>query len=219
MKREKIFKLGYFNKELIEELEKQEKEKLKQESLKIDRRNVRRRKTKLKSDKKYKFKKYNVNQNTRKTLSEKLSRIHKGKILSEETKLKISNGLDKFHNNNTFDNQIGLIKPAHDTKPEKIFEKLLNDRGLIVDIDYKKQFKVSYYYADFFLLKQNLIVEIYGCYWHQCAQCGFDKGYNGKTASEIRQRDQERNDKISSKGYNIKIIWEHQLYKIFSKEN
>lgn len=94
-----------------------------------------------------------------------------------------------------------------DTSLELKFEEMLKSKN----ISYKKQYRVGRYKADFYLLDHNLLVEVNGCYWHQCELCGHNSGHHGKTAKEHRESDLKRAEYFKSKGYQTKFIWEHQL--------
>lgn len=39
-------------------------------------------------------------------------------------------------------------------------------------IEYIPQFEVNLAHVDFYVPSRNLIIEVYGCYWHQCESCG-----------------------------------------------
>jgi len=57
------------------------------------------------------------------------------------------------------------------------------------------------------------IIEGYGCYWHACKKCGHENIilFDGTTANEIIRRDYRRLSALKSKGYDILVIWEHEL--------
>jgi len=104
-----------------------------------------------------------------------------------------------------------------DTKPEIAFEKKLNALGWQENIDYKKQFRIRSCLVDFYLIKSNQVVEIYGCWWHACLQCGHTQGIRKsrgqgiRSAESIREHDAKRIAYIESKGYIVKIIWQHEM--------
>ena len=103
---------------------------------------------------------------------------------------------------------------------EKQFEKFLIDN----DIDYIPQYQVKVfnykngksYYSDFYIPEKNLIIEVYGDYWH-ANPSKYDDNYfiyrfEGKMpAVEVRKIDAERLDHIKSKGFNTLIIWESEI--------
>jgi len=88
------------------------------------------------------------------------------------------------------------------------FEEILKNKN----IDYEMQKIVGPFFVDFYIPSKNLVVEIYGCYPHQCFLCGHDNGAYGKDSREIRYRDLNRIQYIESLGYKTKIIWQHQLF-------
>lgn len=90
-----------------------------------------------------------------------------------------------------------------DTKPELIVEQYLKSIGL----EYEKQKRISYWVADFYLPDGNTVIEVMGCYWHQCEQCG----YTGEVAEERRKKDAHRKAYFEACGYTVQYIWEHEL--------
>lgn len=51
------------------------------------------------------------------------------------------------------------------------------------------------------------IIEMFGCFWHNCSFCGFKKDSN-------RERiDQEKQAMYNRMGYKLLVIWEHELKK------
>ncbi len=53
---------------------------------------------------------------------------------------------------------------------EDFFANLL-DRE---QIGYHRQVVIGPWHIDFYLPEYHLIIEIQGCYWHGCLQCGYD---------------------------------------------
>ncbi len=90
-----------------------------------------------------------------------------------------------------------------DTIIEKMVEKTLKASG----VEYVKQLQVSYYSCDFYIPSTNTVIEVNGCFVHRCAQCGFNK----HGAEEIRAKDARKLAYLESKGYTVKIIWEHDI--------
>lgn len=105
----------------------------------------------------------------------------------------------------------GMSAGSINTGPELIFEKLLQLKGFQEHIDYEKQRKIGRFFVDFYLFDYNLVVEIYGCFWHQCEKCGHLSGYKNKTFEEIKKHDDKRIKYFKSLNHHVKIIWEHQL--------
>ena len=90
---------------------------------------------------------------------------------------------------------------SRETKPEKQIEKLLSD----ADIEYVKQFRIFKYSVDFYLPAWNLVIEVNGCWWHRCKECGF------KDDVRARFKDARRARSIRSRGYELVVVWEHEL--------
>jgi len=119
---------------------------------------------------------------------------HKGKtgVYSEETIQKIRDG--RKHQ----------IFPLLDTKPERIIQIALS----LENISYKKHkpFKMksgSYHQVDLFI-EPNIVIEIDGCYWHSCKQCGFN--YPPRI-----EKDRIINESLKQQGYKILRFWEHEI--------
>lgn len=90
-----------------------------------------------------------------------------------------------------------------DTTLEKIIEESLKSDG----VEYTKQHQVSYYQCDFYIPSTNTIIEVNGCFAHRCPVCG----WNEHNAEEIRAKDKRKIDYLLSKGYTVKVIWEHAI--------
>ena len=96
------------------------------------------------------------------------------------------------------------IMPSHDTKIERVIQIALS----IEQIQYKKHkaFKMksgSYHQVDIFI-DPNICIEVDGCYWHSCKQCGFD--YPPRV-----EKDKLINESLRSQGYKVIRIWEHEI--------
>ena len=120
-----------------------------------------------------------------------------GRKHSKATKLKLSL-CQKGHPIN--ENQRRGLRAGHikhsDTKPEKITKVILNQNG----INYISQFPVGKYTADFYIEKNNLLINIDGLYWHNYP--------NG------RDVDKKRNEYMSSQGFKVLTLWENEIYKL-----
>jgi G:T-mismatch repair DNA endonuclease (very short patch repair protein) len=90
-----------------------------------------------------------------------------------------------------------------DTHIEKLVEETLKASG----VTYEKQYKVGYYRCDFYVPATNTIIEVNGCFVHQCPTCG----YNNRRTEEIRAKDARKLAYLQSKGYTVNIIWEHAI--------
>lgn len=99
--------------------------------------------------------------------------------------------------------QLIAAKASQEANPSSLEIQV---KGLldVLDIDYEQQKPIGIYTADFFLPAHNLILEIYGCYWHSCPLCGYE--YPGKNGYDKR-----REHYIRACGYNFFVLWEHDL--------
>ncbi|SRR6266568_5246813 len=74
-------------------------------------------------------------------------------------------------------------------------------------ISYERQKEIGSYHVDFYLTTIDTVIEVKGCYWHGCSQCG----YNDEWHLEKRQRDATREAYLQEEGYQVKEIWEHEF--------
>mgnify|MGYP001614524333 CR=1 FL=1 len=51
-------------------------------------------------------------------------------------------------------------------------------------------------------VRPKYVIEVDGCYWHKCKECGYGNG---------RPRDRSRNAYIRACGFRLEIIREHEL--------
>jgi G:T-mismatch repair DNA endonuclease (very short patch repair protein) len=102
----------------------------------------------------------------------------------------------------------GIKKGKFDFKPNKpeiVLINLLNT--LLPNNEYKYvgdgSFWIDKYNPDFIDINSKKIIEFNGCYWHRCIKCGF--------GTKILPKDSGRLRVYKKYGYNILIIWEHEL--------
>ncbi len=110
--------------------------------------------------------------------------------------------------------EIGSDQPQikrRGSQAENMFNDLLCLIGLKEDEDYYRYHRIGKYSVDFFFVQQNLVVEINGCFIHQCDKCNQDKGSFRGNAQEIRDKDAKRIEYLRSKDYLVHIVWEHDL--------
>ena len=99
--------------------------------------------------------------------------------------------------------------------PEKVFEKWLND-------NYPGEWKYvgngSVWFdrcnPDFININgKKKVIEIYGCYWHACEDCGFGNITlpNGLTADQVHNMDKNKRETYSKYGFDTLCLWEHDL--------
>jgi hypothetical protein len=73
--------------------------------------------------------------------------------------------------------------------------------------------------ADIYIPSKNLVLEYYGDYWHCNPKFYTSEFYNKslkKQASDIWNKDLDRETKIKALGYNFKVIWEDEFNNNFS---
>lgn len=95
-----------------------------------------------------------------------------------------------------------------DTNPEKIFRCLL--LRVFRWKDFTQQQLVHGVGKPDFILG-NIILEVYGCYWHGCPRC-YPRPLNAKMAEKI-EKDRARTRAAHDLGYRLEVFWECDLYK------
>lgn len=83
------------------------------------------------------------------------------------------------------------------------------------NINYIQEFNINNtYYADFLLKDFNVIVEVYGDYWHGNPKIyGLGKKELNEIQSTNIKRDRRRNAHLSKMGFSVYIIWESDIKK------
>jgi len=97
------------------------------------------------------------------------------------------------------------------TGPEVIFTRALRRAGVSFDEQYwvtkkKNIMWGSDCFSDFRIKNTNIIVEVDGCYYHNCKECGLEKSFPGKTEADLR-----RHEFIESLGFDVYHFWEHEI--------
>lgn len=59
---------------------------------------------------------------------------------------------------------------------------------------------------DFLVPMERLVIEVNGCYVHGCRECGAGQG-----SERRRERDRARLDAFTRAGYDVEVVWEHEL--------
>lgn len=147
------------------------------------------------------------------TLSSRSSKF-KGKLRSEESKLKISDSMKR---------KIALVGGGEWAKhfgefrgSSKIERTLFNYIKENINPNVEANVPISRYIVD--IIDGKKIVELYGDFWHASPRI-FEsadriKSYNiNKSAEEIWERDRIRIEYLKSNGYSICIIWEWEWNK------
>lgn len=121
----------------------------------------------------------------------------------EETRKKMSEQMKKSRRE-------GKLKSHNVSKKEKEILSILKKLGLNVKNSYRVDTKI----CDIYIPEFNLIIEYFGDYWH-CNPLKYTEDYFNKnksmTAKEIWEYDSKKIDLIKNYGYNLEVIWEHDL--------
>lgn len=80
-----------------------------------------------------------------------------------------------------------------ETTPEKTMRAFLDKMGE----EYKQEFKIGNFWADFYLPRRNAVIEVDGDYWH--------------SLPEIKEKDSRKDKYLKSKGINVLHIKECEL--------
>lgn len=96
-----------------------------------------------------------------------------------------------------------------DTKPEvMVKEYLLKNK-----INFIHQYPILNYIADFYLPDTNLIIEVFGDYWHSNPLFyGNNKKPLGKIQLKIKNRDKKKIYDYKGNNINYIILWENDIY-------
>lgn len=156
----------------------------------------------LSDERKYKLKLLNSGQSNPSSVSSIISRTGLDvngaqSLLSEKNKGDKNGFKGKQHSKETL-RHLAIIRSKQSkivTKPELIMY------GILTALNYNFNYQVSIdkYIVDFLI--NNLIIEVYGDYWHS------DKFLNGSK----KKKDEEKILYLKDAGYSVAIIWESQL--------
>lgn len=107
-----------------------------------------------------------------------------------------------------------------ETKPEKMVRELLEQKGLVKNIDfYQEKSFFGKYFTDFFFPSTNLIIEVMGDYWHANPQIYGESKIPLNTEQEARIiKDKEKKEDFIEQGYHYIEIWESDIYNDLEKE-
>lgn len=89
------------------------------------------------------------------------------------------------------------------SKPTKI-EKITENFFVANNIQYESQIIIGNYIVDFILPQSMTIVEIDGCYWHKCKECGYDN-------EPFLEKQEKRDSLLKKQGYTVLHLKEHDL--------
>lgn len=106
------------------------------------------------------------------------------------------------------------------TTPERRIRALLVSRGF-------RGWRVNYDEVegipDFVFIKERVAIFVDGCFWHGCPECNrplpkTNKEYWKKKIGRNIERDKINREKLTSDGWKVMNIWEHELRKDLSLE-
>ena len=113
-------------------------------------------------------------------------------------------------------NRINQIFPMKDSSIERKIQKFLS----LLHVEFYTHKYISEinhsYQCDIFIpkqkgIKQKMIIETDGCYWHGCSICNFPTTENIKKAMG---RDKIRTKELTDKGFKVLRLWEHNIKKM-----
>lgn len=102
-------------------------------------------------------------------------------------------------------NWINAAKDKKNTTIEQFIASKLDAQGIV----YEREKRIGNYWVDFFIPAENRIIEVNGCYWHACLQCGYGENEH----QSRREKDAKRYATLRSKGYVVEVVWEHDIRK------
>lgn len=128
-----------------------------------------------------------------------LERLHKTWVGSPEHKAHLEQLNGSPEHKAQFKRAQKHAQEANPSKLELVVKSWLDAHG----IKYIRQFSLNgRFTVDFYLPNSKTIIEVDGCYWHKCPQCGYGNGL---------PKDNARNAYIRACGYNLLIIPEHEI--------
>lgn len=144
-------------------------------------------------------------------LREKLRNVHLGIPLTEEHKQKIKEGgseraFTRWANVPEEERREHMQKAILASQQVGISSLEVQVKTLLdaLGVSYEQQYRIGRYLVDFYIASENLVVEVNGCWWHSCPQCGY-------TYEPKQQSDERRLASIRKKGYKVVVIWEHDM--------
>ena len=135
----------------------------------------------------------------------------KGKTHSSETKKKLSKNAKQMWKDKKFGyGNNGLFRSKLEIATFDYIKKLFPNVQHSVPITHN--FRT--YVFDIFIPNKNLMIEINGDYWHMNPNlygCDHFDDSRNVTARDVWNQDKCKLNAAAAKGYNIGVIWEHDL--------
>jgi very-short-patch-repair endonuclease len=63
---------------------------------------------------------------------------------------------------------------ASKDKKNTTIEQFIATKLDLQNTQYEREKRIGNYWVDFYIASENRVIEVNGCYWHGCEQCGFD---------------------------------------------
>ena len=103
-------------------------------------------------------------------------------------------------------NGFGIVSPKPNNS-EQILIDLIKESGF--EFTGNKPIHIGGFNPDFIHKEKRKIIEMYGCYWHNCKTC--KRLRKNKRNPLIESKDEFRMKVFKDAGYETLIIWEHEL--------
>lgn len=106
-----------------------------------------------------------------------------------------------------------------ETAPERMVREYLENLGFVNNVDFIQEKPIlDRYFADFYFPKYNLILEVFGDYWHVNPDVyGENKKPISETQKKFIERDNNRREDILKHDFNYIEVWEKDVYKDVEK--
>lgn len=103
------------------------------------------------------------------------------------------------------------VEPYSFTRPERAVYEYLLASGY-TNVVVKPRIRVMMHgkrrrlEPDFLIPEEHTVIEVNGCWVHGCEECHGGQGFAVK-----RWKDAVRSDALQRAGYQVEVIWEHEL--------
>lgn len=131
-----------------------------------------------------------------------IARAKRGYVTPPSTKAKLSEKVAQAHADGRLVGRIGKGQNGRSSLELRI-ARAFDHAGFM----YEWHVPIGRYCVDF-LVEGWLVVEANGCWWHRCKECGY------KDEIRKRFRDSRRYRSLRSRGYEVVVIWEHDLKEV-----
>jgi very-short-patch-repair endonuclease len=105
----------------------------------------------------------------------------------------------ELHKQRIKEARLKQVIPEQNTSIERFIHSVLTK----ANIEFQAHVPIYPYQVDV-LIRPSLVIEGKGCYWHGCKECGY-------YSEEITKYDQKRERYLTSLGYKVLSIWEHEI--------